>query len=176
MAQLLAAIGSAIDLRDSAIESLELNVWNRKFMLKSMQEPLFKKPEPQETEGALQQSVTTQEIKDVEGNIIDINDFTKVHLVVGTITECKELPNSDKLLILQVNCGSHGKRQILSGIKKYFKPGDLINKQGVFVLNLKPRKMAGLESQGMMLLAEDNEGIPQRVTVEQLVPDGTRLK
>lgn len=176
MAELLDTIGSAIDMRNNTIENLELDIWNKNFMIKIAQEPLFKKPEPQEELGQQPSVPTVAEIKKVEGDLIDIADFAKVHLVVGTILSCNEIPNSDKLLLLEVNCGQHGKRQILSGIKKYFKPEDLVGKQGVFVLNLKPRKMAGLESQGMMLLAQDNDDIPQRVTVAELVPDGTILK
>ena len=69
-----------------------------------------------------------------------------------------------------------GIRQILSGIRKYFKPEEFIGKQGVFVTNLKPRKMMGIESQGMMLLADDADKGTLRMVRPESVPNGTRLK
>ena len=67
-------------------------------------------------------------------------------------------------------------RQILAGVKKFYAPEDLVGKQGVYVFNLKPRKMLGLESQGMMLFAEGDDGKLQIVTVGGPVPNGTRLR
>jgi len=75
-----------------------------------------------------------------------------------------------------VNFGPKGSRQILSGVKHDFKPEDLIGKQGVFVCNLAPRTMMGLESQGMMLFVEGNEGKLAMVTVGQPVPNGNALR
>jgi len=107
---------------------------------------------------------------------ITINDLEKIELVVGTIQECQAVPESEKLLQLQVDFGQKGKRQILAGIKKWYQPADLVGKQGIFVFNLKPRTMLGLESQGMMLCAETTDGSVQLATVAELVPDGTQLR
>ncbi len=107
---------------------------------------------------------------------IDITDFAKVQLVVGTIEQCEEISQSDKLYKLQVDFGIKGKRQILSGIKKFFKINDLINKQAVFVFNLAPRKMMGLESQGMLLTAVDEQNNLQLIAPAKFVPNGTMLK
>ncbi len=97
-------------------------------------------------------------------------------LLVGTIEHCEEVTGSDKMLKLQVNFGSYGMRQVLSGVKKWFSAQDLIGKQGVFVYNLAPRKMMGLESQGMMLFAEDENKHLRMVTIEHKVPNGTQLR
>ena len=75
-----------------------------------------------------------------------------------------------------VDCGEYGMRQILAGVKKFYKPEELIGEQGVFVVNLKPRKLMGLESQGMMLFVEDDEGAYRKVQPAQKVKEGTRVK
>lgn len=107
---------------------------------------------------------------------ISIDDFIKVHCVVGTIEQAVEVDGSDKLLKLTVNLGSYGIRTILSGVKKFFAPTDLVGKQGVFVANLKPRKMMGQESHGMMLFVESSDGSLKAVTVDGVVDNGARLR
>lgn len=77
---------------------------------------------------------------------------------------------------MQVNFGALGMRQILSGVGQTYKPEDLIGKQGIFITNLKPRMMMGLESQGMMLFAQDEAGKQRFVTVSMAVPNGTAVK
>ena len=86
--------------------------------------------------------------------IITYDDFAKLDLRVGTVIECVEKEGSEKLLRLTVDFGEEGTRNILSGIKKWYKPEDLKNKQFVFVFNLAPRKMMGENSEGMILAAE----------------------
>ncbi|GAB3905520.1 methionine--tRNA ligase [Larkinella knui] len=88
---------------------------------------------------------------------IQYDDFAKMDIRIGTILEAERVPKSDKLLKLKVDDGT-GVRQILSGIAKHFAPEDLIGKQVTFLANLAPRKMMGLESQGMILMAEDRDG------------------
>lgn len=85
---------------------------------------------------------------------IAYDDFAKLDLRVGTVTECVEKEGSEKLLRLTVDFGADGTRNILSGIKQWYKPKDLLGKQFIFVFNLAPRKMMGEESQGMILAAE----------------------
>jgi len=86
--------------------------------------------------------------------IITYEDFAKLDLRVGTVINCEEKEGSDKLLRLTVDFGEEGTRNILSGIKKWYKPSDLTGKQFVFVFNLAPRKMMGEDSEGMILAAE----------------------
>ncbi len=88
---------------------------------------------------------------------ITFDDFVKMDVRIGTILEAERVPKSDKLLKLKVDDGMGG-RQILSGIAKHFAPEDIIGKQVTFLANLAPRKMMGLDSQGMILMAEDRDG------------------
>lgn len=99
--------------------------------------------------------VEVEEVK--EDNLITIDEFDKVELKVGEIIECKEHPDADKLLVSQIKIGDEV-RQIVSGIKKWYAPEDLVGKKVVVVTNLKPVKLRGVESNGMVLAAEDAEG------------------
>ena len=169
MQELLGSIGVRLKEGHNTIGELEANVWNHTFVLKRGK-PLFEKPEKttESAAPATAQPPSSEQIK--------IDDFAKVELRVGTIQECEPVPKSDKLYKLQVNLGPLGMRQVLSGIQKYFAPDDLIGKQAVFVCNLKPRKMLGLESQGMLLVSEDADGKLQLITVGASVPDGERIR
>lgn len=88
---------------------------------------------------------------------IVFDDFTKIDLRVGTIISAEKVKKADKLLQLEVDLGFE-KRTVVSGIAMYYKPEDIIGKQVTVVVNLAPRKMRGIESQGMILMAEDNNG------------------
>jgi methionyl-tRNA synthetase len=85
------------------------------------------------------------------------DDFAKIDLRVGTITHAEKVEKADKLLKLSVDMGTE-QRTIVSGIAMHFKPEDIIGKQVTVVANLAPRKMRGIESQGMILMAEDKDG------------------
>lgn len=89
---------------------------------------------------------------------IQFDDFAKIDLKVGTILSAEKVEKADKLLKLEVDLGFE-KRTIVSGIAIHFKPEDIIGKQVVVVANLAPRKMRGIESQGMILMAEDRAGM-----------------
>jgi methionine--tRNA ligase beta chain len=86
-----------------------------------------------------------------------IDDLVKLNLRIGTIKTVEPVEGSEKLLKLQVDLGEE-QRQILSGIAKWYTPEDLIGKQVVIVANLAPRSMMGLESEGMILCANNEEG------------------
>ncbi|NLR82803.1 methionine--tRNA ligase [Chitinophaga eiseniae] len=86
---------------------------------------------------------------------IQYDDFAKLDLRVGTILEAEKVPKADKLLKLLVDIGTE-KRTVVSGIAMHFAPEDIVGKQVTLVANLAPRKMRGIESQGMILMAEDN--------------------
>lgn len=83
--------------------------------------------------------------------LIKYEDFAKIDMRVGTVIVCEKVEKSDKLLRLEVDFGELGKRQILTGLAKWFTANDFVGKQFTFVLNMEPRKMMGLESQGMIL-------------------------
>lgn len=92
-------------------------------------------------------------------NPITKDDFTKIEIKVGTIIEAEILPKSEKLLKLKVDLGESRARQILAGIKAYYTPIDLIGKQVCVLANLKPAKLMGEISEGMILAAKDDEGL-----------------
>jgi len=106
--------------------------------------------------------------------IINFDEFTKVELHVGTVLEAEGVEGSEKLIKTIVDFGEMGERQILSGIKKWYKPEQLVGKQFVYVTNLEPRMMMGLESQGMLLAAEGKKPIPIKPTSK--VPPGTKIR
>lgn len=169
MMQLLEHIGQDISFRDNVINELE-KPWTLKFKLKKGP-ALFQKIESTQTE----EKVIPQEKIEKE-SLIDITDLAKIQLLVGTIEQCELVPKSDKLLKLKVNFGDKGIRQILAGVQKFYKPEDLIGKQGVFVYNLAPRKLMGIESQGMMLFVQDANDKLQFVTTNGTVPNGNQLR
>ncbi len=106
---------------------------------------------------------------------ITIDDFDKIQLQVGEVIKCEEVPKSKKLLCSQVKIGSEV-RQIVSGIKTQFSPEDMVGKKVVVVTNLKPAKLAGVESQGMILCAEDADGKLSIVTTEDEMPHGAEIR
>ena len=93
----------------------------------------------------------------VQEETINIDDFDKVKIRAGKVLACENHPDADKLLVFQVDFGNE-KRQIVSGIKKHYKAEDLIGKTVIAVTNLEPVKLRGVESNGMILSAEDEEG------------------
>jgi methionine--tRNA ligase beta chain len=106
--------------------------------------------------------------------MISFEDFKKIELRIGKILEVEKIEKSEKLLKLIVSLGSE-KRQLVAGIGKFYKPEDLIGKEIVVVANLEPRKLMGVESQGM-LLAADKEGEPVILIPEKEVPPGTNIR
>jgi len=108
---------------------------------------------------------------------IEIADFAKVDLRAGQILAAERVPKSDKLLLLNIDLGEEKPRQILAGIAEYYKPEKLIGRKVVVVANLKPRKLRGYESQGMVVAASiGEEGRPVIATFTEDVPNGARLK
>ena len=104
---------------------------------------------------------------------IGIEDFAKVVLKTGRVTAASPHPNADKLLVLTVQVGSET-RTICAGIRQFVKPEDLLDKDIVIVANLKPRKMRGIDSQGMMLAVSDGaEVVP--LTAMKRVSSGLRV-
>ncbi len=106
--------------------------------------------------------------------MINYDHFSQVELRVGTVLSAEEIEGSDKLLKLSVDMGEEQPRQVLSGIKKWYKPAQLVGKQFVFVANLEPRKMMGLESQGMILACGDEK--PVIIKPSKKVPAGSKIR
>ncbi|GBD89704.1 methionine--tRNA ligase [bacterium BMS3Abin04] len=106
---------------------------------------------------------------------ITYEDFSKISLKVAEILEAEKVPKSKKLLKLKVNLGSE-QRQVIAGIAAFYEPEDLIGKKIVMVANLKPVKLFGLESQGMILASEDSDGNLNIVEVNSSVKVGSKVK
>ena len=110
-------------------------------------------------------------------SFIDITDFTKLDLRVGEVLTAERIPKADKLLLLTVDIGEEKPRQILAGIAQFYSPEQLLGRKIAVVANLKPRKLRGHESQGMLLAASvGEEGKPVIATFTEEVPNGARLK
>lgn len=108
---------------------------------------------------------------------IEIGDFTKIELRVGEILTAERVPKSDKLLRFTIDLGEPEPRQVLAGIAEYYEAEKMIGRKVVVVANLKPRKLRGYESQGMILAASiGEEGRPVIATFTEDVPNGARLK
>lgn len=107
--------------------------------------------------------------------MIAIDDFAKLELKVGTILGAEEIEGSDKLLKLKVDLGEESPRQIIAGIKNYYKKEELVNNQIVVVANLEFRQMMGMESQGMVLATDSDTG-PILLIPEKEVPPGSKIR
>jgi methionyl-tRNA synthetase len=110
-----------------------------------------------------------------QGDFIAFDDFAKVELKLGLVIEAEKVEKSDKLLKLKVEVGEPLPRQILAGIAKHYAPEDLVGRRVVIVANLAPRKMMGLESQGMVLAASDETGRLSVLGVDKDVTPGVRV-
>lgn len=106
--------------------------------------------------------------------MIDIDDFAKVEVSIGTVVLAERVPETDKLLRLLIDVGEEEPRQIVSGIASYVEdPQSLVGRQLAFVTNLKPRKLKGLESNGMLFAVGEGETFAF-VTPDRPVPPGTK--
>ena len=105
---------------------------------------------------------------------ITIDDFDKVQIQVGEVIKCEPVPKAKKLLVSQIKIGAEN-RQIVSGIAKYYKPEEMVGKKVAVITNLKPCKLCGVESQGMILAAGDDEGNLSVVTVDKDIVSGSEI-
>jgi methionyl-tRNA synthetase len=126
----------------------------------------LKTPEKKETP-----SVEDKPIKDM----IQFEDFTKLDIRVGTISAAEKMEKADKLLVLEVDLGSE-KRTIVSGIAEHYAPADILGKQVSVLVNLAPRKLRGVESQGMILMAENESGQLSFVSPLDQIENGSEIR
>jgi methionyl-tRNA synthetase len=133
--------------------------------------------EPPASPGGQLLKVETANVE--ENDFITIDDFLKVDLRVGEVKLAERVPNADKLLRMEVDIGEEKPRQLLAGLAEYYEPERLIGRKVVVVANLKPRKMRGLESQGMICAASLEDGSGPNPAVATFLEDveiGARLK
>ncbi len=147
-------------------------------MLDEIERRFPSKPEePEEEEKPKKKSKTSVEIPTVDTRVkeeITIEEFNRMQLQMGEIISCEEVQKSKKLLCSQVQV--NGKvLQIVSGIKNYYTPEEMVGKKVVVITNLKPTKLAGVESEGMLLCAEDFEGNLALLTAEKDMPAGAMI-
>lgn len=144
-------------------------------------ELLFSKIEDETIEKQVQKLLDTKKANEAtevkvapqKANIA-FDDFAKIDLRVGTILECTKVPKADKLLQFLIDDGM-SKRTIISGIAAWYKPEDLVGKQVCFVANLEPRKLKGVESQGMLLSVEDTDGTLSLIQPPKNVTPGSQI-
>lgn len=105
---------------------------------------------------------------------IQFDDFLKLDIRVGTVLECSKVPKADKLLQFRIDDGLGG-RTVVSGIAKHYQPEELVGKQVCFIANLPPRKLKGIESQGMILSAEDLDGSLRLISPSVEVSPGSKV-
>ena len=106
---------------------------------------------------------------------IAFEDFEKLELRLGKVVDCKTHPKADRLLVSQVQIGEEV-RQIVSGIRGTYEPEDMIGKQVAVLCNLKPIKLRGVESAGMLLVAEQSDGVMGLLSVEEEILSGARIR
>ena len=135
------------------------------------------KKELEELEAA-QAAAKGSQLPKYEGvaSLIDIEEFGKIDLRVAQIKACEPIKKAKKLLKLQLDDGFEGGRQVVSGIAPWYKPEDLIGKKVVVVANLKPAKLCGEESQGMVIAADCDENTVKVLFVDESIPNGAKLR
>lgn len=133
---------------------------------------VMEKVDKMHAERVAKETPKTEEKKDKP--MIDIEDFEKVQLKVAKVVACEKVEKSKKLLKLTVKLGNET-RTVVSGIAQHYAPEDLIGKKLVLVANLKPAKLCGIESQGMIVCAENEQGKIAYLTPEQDIEDGSEI-
>ena len=149
------------------------------FMRLDVKEVLAKAEEIQAAQkaaaGAAEDTGSDEEVIDIEAKPeITFDDFEKMQFQVGEIIACEEVKKSKKLLCSQVKIGSEVK-QIVSGIKKHYSAEEMVGKKVMVLVNLKPAKLAGVLSEGMLLCAEDADGNLSLMTPEKKMPAGAEI-
>jgi methionyl-tRNA synthetase len=113
-------------------------------------------------------------LKPTDDGLVSIEDFARLDLRVAEIVSCEKMPKADKLLILKVRLGNE-ERTVVAGIAQHYSPDELIGKKVVIVANLKPTKLRGVMSQGMILAASDDKYVDV-LTVTKDIASGNRVK
>lgn len=172
------ALNLSQDILDIDINSFTIENPQGREILKPS--PLFKKVEDKEVEKHLEilkkriaNQNTSKKETEAQENLITIDDFKKVSLKVGTVLKAEKVKKSKKLFKMKVSLGSEV-RQIIGGLAEHYEAEQLIGKKVIVVANLKPAKLMGLESNGMILAAKDNETLTL-LTVSDEVSDGSKI-
>ena len=142
---------------------------------------LFEKIEDEAIEAQIQRLEDTKKQNEINSykpeevkENVSFDEFMKLDIRVGTVLECQKVPKADKLLQFKIDDGMGG-RTIVSGIAQHYNPEDLVGKQVCFIANFPPRKLKGIESQGMILSAEDANGRLVVISPSDLVTNGVKV-
>lgn len=145
-------------------------------------ELLFEKIEDSVIDAQIQKLMDTKKANEIAEakakpakKSIEFDDFGKMDIRVGTVLEAERVPKTKKLLMLKIDTGID-KRTVVSGIAEYYEPEDLVGKQVSILVNLEPKKLKGIESQGMILCAENADGSLSIVSPDQHVKNGAEVK
>lgn len=159
-----------------------INIISQGHQLGASGELLFAKIEDEAVEAQIQKLMDTKAQNELQNKKVapqkpnvQFDDFEKLDIRVGKILECVKVPKADKLLQFLIDDGM-GKRTIISGIAQWYKPEELVGKQVCFIANLEPRKLRGVESQGMILSAENADGSLSLIRPATDVDDGSQVK
>jgi len=161
------AIGTEASLPAGGTLSQPQPIFPRLEIAKQEQPKKMEQPKPQPVQAPVKEAEVPTEIS--------IDEFVKVKLKVGRVLEAEPIDGADKLLKLQIMIGEE-KRQIVAGIRKNYSPVDLIGRQVIVCVNLKPVKLRGVESNGMLLAATDDDGGAILLQPEREAPEGTGVK
>ncbi|MDR2905702.1 MAG: methionine--tRNA ligase [Helicobacteraceae bacterium] len=177
-AAIAAALGIAINA-ETRKNLIEQGGWIANFTL-TKRDPLFARVEalllPEAPNIAAESSVAEKSLASATlQNCVSIDDFAKVAIKVGTILSAKKVEKSAKLLLLSVDLGEGGARQIVSGISEFYEPEAIVGAQVCVIANLKPAKIMGIESEGMILAAKDKNSL-KLIRPESLTENGTLVK
>ena len=124
-----------------------------------VEEPLMEEAPVAQPNAPKEEKKEEKKISKEDDNLIEIGQFFETSLKVGIVVEAEEVPKSKKLLKLQVDIGENNNRQVVAGIKEFYSPSDLVGTQVCVVANLKPAKLMGMMSEGMLLAAKDEDGL-----------------
>jgi len=111
-----------------------------------------------------------------EVSYIDFEDFMKVEMKTGKVVAIEDHPNADKLYVVTIEDGPDSTRTVCAGLKGIYEKEQLLGKQVIFVANLKPRKLRGIMSEGMILAADDGEGRVSVLTLDGEMPNGSQVR
>jgi methionyl-tRNA synthetase len=120
-------------------------------------------------------SATTNATQSPGDGLVSFDEFGRIQLRLATIKSVEPHPNADKLYVLKLDVGALGERQVVAGLKAYYQPDELVGKTVAFVANLKPAKLRGIESQGM-ILAADHDGSVAVLTPQRPLPAGSTIR
>lgn len=157
-----------LNLESASFENYEFGAVSE-YKVTDKPEILFARIDEAELKKKLEEEAEANKVEEFKHKeTIEFDSFEKVEMIVGEVTECKKHPDADKILVFNVDFGFE-QRQILSGVAKYYKPEQLVGKKVIAVTNLKPRKIRGLESNGMLLSAVKE--VDGKETLELLTSD-----